>query len=266
MSVKPYRDYSRFSNYSMPGETKTARYGSVPRSSGFNVSSTSTSSSTRSTSLERRTSYGTTSTNSSSSKSITKTTDRRPLPIGPGPLDAYGKKLNDFKTKRSSPTGSTLRNGPVKVDYTSKNLYTASSYSDAYGSSMKAKSPQNENYGVIATSSTIVRKRSSSISSLTDSTREMKLNGGREDTYMTPRSRDLMDKPLSRGSRKDSYNFENNTSDTLWSTSSRTNKTNVYENGSTKSDIGRPPSGRRRESSHDLMHDSNFVSSLSSVR
>jgi hypothetical protein len=181
-------------------------------------------------------------------------------------LDAYGKKLNDFKTKRSSPIGSTLRNGPVKVDYASKNLYTASSYSDAYGSSVKAKSPQNENYGVIATSSTIGRKRSSSISSLTDSTREMKLNGGREDTYMTPRSRDLMDKPLSRGSRKDSYNFENNTSDTLWSTSSRTNKTNVYENGSTKSDIGRPPSGRRRESSHDLMHDSNFVSSLSSVR
>lgn len=260
MSVKTYRDCSRYLNYSMPGETKTVRYGSVPRSSGFNVSSTSTSSSTRSTSLERRTSYGTTSTNSSSSKSITKTTDRRPLPIGPGPLDAYGRKLNDFKTKRSSPTGSTLRNGPVKADYTSKNLYTASSYS------VKAKSPQNENYGVIATSSTIGRKRSSSISSLTDSTREMKLNGGREDTYMTPRSRDLMDKPLSRGSRKDSYNFENNTSDTLWSTSSRTNKTNVYENGSTKSDIGRPPSGRRRESSHDLMHDSNFVSSLSSVR
>jgi hypothetical protein len=86
------------------------------------------------------------------SKSITKTTDRRPLPIGPGPLDAYGRKLNDFKTKRSSPTGSTLRNGPVKADYTSKNLYTASSYS------VKAKSPQNENYGVIATSSTIGRR------------------------------------------------------------------------------------------------------------
>jgi len=265
MSLTSFRDSSRYSNFSMPGETRTSRFGSLPRS-GFNVSSPSTSSSTRGTSLERRKTYGINSTNiSSSSKSVTKTTERRPLPVGPGPLDANGRKLNDFKTKRSSPPGSTLRNGPVKADYTSKNLYT-SSYSDAYGSSAKAKSPQNENYGVSATSSTTVRRRSPSISSLTDSTREMKLNGGREDAYMTPRSRDLMDRTLSRGSRKDSYNFENNTSDTLWSPSSRTNKTSVYENGSTKSDIGRPPSGRRRESSHDLVHDSYSVSSLSSVR
>jgi hypothetical protein len=44
-------------------------------------------------------------------------------------LDANGKLLNDFKTKRSSPTGSILRNGPVKADYTSKNFYTKSNYS-----------------------------------------------------------------------------------------------------------------------------------------
>lgn len=266
MSLTSFRDYSRYSNFStgMPGEARANRYGSLPRSSGFNVSSTSTSSSSRGASLERRKSYGTTSTNiNGTSKSVTKTTGR-PLPVGPGPLDANGRKLSDFKTKRSSPTGTTLRNGPVKADYTSKKLYT-SSYSDAYGSSAKAKSPQNENYGVSATASTTVRRRSPSISSLTDSTREMKLNGGKEDVYMTPRSRDLMERTLSRGSRKDSYNFENNTSDTLWSPSSRI-KTNVYENGSTKSDIGRPPSGRRRESSHDLVHDSYSVSSLSSVR
>lgn len=238
------------SSYAMPGETRYSR----ARTGSYGLSST-----TRGASLDRR------KTTHGLSTSITSTGSRslypRPLPPGPGPLDASGRRLTEFKTKtRTSPTGSSIRNGPLKPDY--KSTYS-STYSDSYhGTSLKAKSPQNEHYGVSATTSSSLRKRSSSISSLSDATRDMKLNGGREDNYITPRSRDIADRTLSRASRKDCNDIDNH--DSLWSTASR--KTSVIENGtSSKSDIGRPPSGRRRDSNQDTLQESSSSNSLSSL-
>ncbi|CAG2256145.1 ubiquitin carboxyl-terminal hydrolase 2-like [Mytilus galloprovincialis] len=244
------RLYNNLSSYAMPGETRSSR----ARTGSYGLSST-----TRGASLDRR------KTTHGLSTSITSTGSRslypRPLPPGPGPLDASGRRLTEFKTKtRTSPTSSSIRNGPLKPDY--KSTYS-STYSDSYhGTSLKAKSPQNEHYGVSATTSSSLRKRSSSISSLSDATRDMKLNGGREDNYITPRSRDIADRTLSRASRKDCNDIDNH--DSLWSTASR--KTSVIENGtSSKSDIGRPPSGRRRDSNQDTLQESSSSNSLSSL-
>ncbi|XP_063441731.1 ubiquitin carboxyl-terminal hydrolase 2-like [Mytilus trossulus] len=244
------RLYNSLSSYAMPGETRSSR----ARAGSYGLSST-----TRGASLDRRkTSHGlSTSVTSTGSRSLYP----RPLPPGPGPLDASGRRLTEFKPKtRTSPTSSSIRNGPLKPDY--KSTYS-STYSDSYhGSSLKAKSPQNEHYGVSATTSTSLRRRSSSISSLSDATRDMKLNGGREDNYITPRSRDIADRTLSRASRKDSNDIDNH--DNLWSPASR--KTSVIENGtSLKSDIGRPPSGRRRDSNQDTLQESSSSNSLSSL-
>lgn len=257
MSLTSYSPiHNTLSSYAMPGETRPSRASTLNRTGSYGFSST-----TRGASLDRR------KTTHGLSTSITSTGSRpsysRPLPPGPGPLDANGRRLTDFKTKtRTSPTSSSMRNGPLKADY--KNSYT-SSYSDAYhATSLKAKSPQNEHYGVAATTSNSLRRRSSSISSLSDATRDMKLNGGREDNYMTPRTRDIADRTLSRASRKDSHDIENHTSDSLWSPASR--KSSVIENGiSSKSDIGRPPSGRRRDSNQDTLHESSSSNSLSSL-
>lgn len=247
MSVTSY-NYPRYtpSMYSdMPGETRTSRL--------TNFGRTGLAATTRGSSLDRRKSSLTSSvTNpSSSSRTLPRTTTSRPLPTGPGPLDAYGKKLTDVRIRNKSTTSGIIgTTGPLKADYTS-------SYS-TYGT-LKAKSPQNENYGVTALSSSSLRRRSSSISSITDATRDMKLNGGREESYVTPRAKD---RTFSRSSKNDSVYDEESHNDVR--VSSRNTKTSILDN-SVRTDVGRPPSGRRRDSSQDFLHETNSSSSLSSV-
>ncbi|XP_059174588.1 ubiquitin carboxyl-terminal hydrolase 2-like isoform X2 [Physella acuta] len=90
---------------------------------GFNTTY-STSYGSSSTSVPRVSSTGRKTSLTNGYTSTTTSYRTRPLPSGPGPLDSSGRKLSSFNVpsyesrRNRTPTGVTMRNGPLKADHT----------------------------------------------------------------------------------------------------------------------------------------------------
>lgn len=116
----------------MPTASAAYRSGSYATTYG---SSYTTSSVGRSSSATRRSSLSNGYSPPSNATSQYRTS--RPLPVGPGPLDKHGRKLDGFsvtsfdssRRARASPVGTGLRSGPLKADHSTGYNNTSSRYS-----------------------------------------------------------------------------------------------------------------------------------------
>ncbi|KAK6173980.1 hypothetical protein SNE40_017343 [Patella caerulea] len=130
------------SGYSRYGTTYGTTYGNSPSSSSYSRPNVGTSRKYGGTGSNygSGSNFGTGSSNyeSSSYSSLPRSASRnRPLPSGPGPLDYEGRKLSKYSisnyyknsslpSNSSSSIGVGIKNGPLRGDHTTGNLYSSS--------------------------------------------------------------------------------------------------------------------------------------------